>query len=76
MFKLHGWDKTDVLNEYVNKVVDIERPGGDLKSVLISNILLDPETYEIKEISYIEDKGTGRKFDFKPGPDILIKPIL
>jgi hypothetical protein len=69
-----GWDKTDVLREYINKVVDIERPNRNLKSVLIKNILLDPKTYEIKEISYIEDKGKGQICHLKPGKDTLIKP--
>ncbi len=52
-----GGDKRDVLNEYIGKVVDMQRSTEDLKSVLIKNILLDPHTYEIREISYVEDKA-------------------
>jgi hypothetical protein len=69
-----GWDKTEVLKEYINKVVDIQRSNEDLKSVLIKNILLDPKTYEMKEISYVEDKGKGRICHFRPGYNVLIRP--
>jgi hypothetical protein len=69
-----SWNKTDVLKEYIGKVVTIERSSGDLKSVLIDNILLDPHTYEMKEISYIEDRGRGAKCHFKPGFNVLIRP--
>lgn len=67
------WNIDDTL-EFIGCVVNIERPNGNLKSILIKNILLDQRGHEIKEILYVENKGTGKKCLIKPGRDFIIKP--
>ncbi len=68
-----SWKMSDSLS-FIGKVATIKRPSGDLKNVLIKNILLDKPNNEIKEILYIEDRGAGETCLLKVGKDVLIKP--
>ena len=68
-----SWRKKEVLN-FIDTVVTIERPKGNLESVLIKNILFDKKSDGITEILYVENKGAGVQCLLKPGKDVIIKP--
>lgn len=68
-----SWQITDTL-AFIGKVCNIQRPNGDLEHVYIKNILLDRLGHEIKEILYVENRGSGKQCLLKPGRDFIIEP--